>query len=499
MNEYRYGIYRLKENREKQKEELNKKINLLRLNHEKEVKQIKSEIISYRNSLFEAKNKLQVDIEKISFAYKVNTNKIIEKTKNEYIIEYNQVLKGIKNASNRKKQGILESAALSKEAKNTHRNRLIEDYNRKIEKANEEFLPKIEERSKKLLSKDECKLQLDLIKLEYKSRKSELIQVHDNFVNKLEKPNHDKIKNEIKQENSKLKIGIAKAKKQSKELSCTKGKEFSKKSLSKKNDQEKLSVIRDDYKKFKADCKKIISNSKQQQNSEQVIKNVQKMQMIFQDPISSLNPRMTVKEIVAEGLIINGEKNKEIITKKVIEALELVGLAPEYISRYPHEFSGGQRQRIGIARALIMNPSVIVADEPISALDVSIKAQVINLLRELREKLDLTMLFIAHDLSIVKFFCDRIAVMYYGKIVELTSSEELFKHPLHGYTKSLLSAIPNPDPDSEKQRKRITYSSQNHDYSEDKPEFVEITKNHFVLANKKELLEMKKELGVNND
>ena len=218
--------------------------------------------------------------------------------------------------------------------------------------------------------------------------------------------------------------------------------------------------------------------------------------MIFQDPISSLNPRMTVEEIVSEGLVINGERDKELIARKVKEALELVGLAPEYISRYPHEFSGGQRQRIGIARALIMNPGIIVADEPISALDVSIKAQVINLLSELREKLDLTILFIAHDLSVVKFFCDRIAVMYYGKIVELATSKELFAHPLHGYTKSLLSAIPHPDPDYEKKRRRISYSPAQHDYATDRPEFVEIVPGHFVRANQKELIEMKKELGV---
>ena len=175
-----------------------------------------------------------------------------------------------------------------------------------------------------------------------------------------------------------------------------------------------------------------------------------KMQMIFQDPIDSLNPRMTVEDIIQEGLQIQGMKDRAENSKKVIESLEKVGLISDYASRYPHEFSGGQRQRIGIARALIMNPEFIIADEPVSALDVSIRAQIINLLNDLRDELGLTILFIAHDLSVVKYFCDRIAVMYYGNIVELTTSDELFKHPLHPYTKALLSAIPKPDPYSEK-------------------------------------------------
>lgn len=156
---------------------------------------------------------------------------------------------------------------------------------------------------------------------------------------------------------------------------------------------------------------------------------ITKIQMIFQDPIASLNPRMTVKEIISEGLVINGIKDKKYIDEKVYEILELVGLVPEHAGRYPHEFSGGQRQRIGIARSVIMNPDMLIADEPISALDVSIQAQIINLLNELRSKLGLTILFIAHDLSVVKYFSDRIGVMYYGKMVELASSEELFAHP----------------------------------------------------------------------
>lgn len=218
------------------------------------------------------------------------------------------------------------------------------------------------------------------------------------------------------------------------------------------------------------------------------------MQMIFQDPISSLNPRMVVSEIISEGLKISGVKDKEIIKEKVFEILSLVGLNREHATRYPHEFSGGQRQRIGVARALITNPDFIIADEPISALDVSIQAQVINLLNDLKEKLDLTILFIAHDLSVVKYFCDRIAVMYYGKIVELASSEELFLNPLHPYTKSLLSAIPQPDPHSEKDRQRVLYNPFMHDYSVDKPSLREIKEGHFILANDKEFEEYMKVL-----
>ena len=214
---------------------------------------------------------------------------------------------------------------------------------------------------------------------------------------------------------------------------------------------------------------------------------ITKIQMIFQDPIASLNPRMTVKEIISEGLVVNGIKDKEYIEEKVYEILELVGLVREHAGRYPHEFSGGQRQRIGIARSVIMNPDMIIADEPISALDVSIQAQVINLLNELRDKLGLTILFIAHDLSVVKYFSDRIGVMYFGKMVELASSEELFANPMHPYTRSLLSAIPQPDPNLEKQRKRITYNAVlEHDYSVDKPSLREITPGHFVYCNDEE-------------
>ncbi len=234
-----------------------------------------------------------------------------------------------------------------------------------------------------------------------------------------------------------------------------------------------------------------IRKSENASPDKELMKNIQ---MIFQDPVASLNPRMTVKEIIAEGLRISGEKRDKIINEKVNDVLETVGLLPEHASRYPHEFSGGQRQRIGIARALIVSPEFIIADEPISALDVSIQAQVINLLNDLREELGITIMFIAHDLSVVKYFSDRIGVMYFGKLVELTDKDELFKNPLHPYTKSLLSAVPMPDPNYEKTRQRMAYDPSVHDYSMDKPELHEIKEGHFIYANEAELKAYKEEI-----
>ena len=222
---------------------------------------------------------------------------------------------------------------------------------------------------------------------------------------------------------------------------------------------------------------------------------VTQIQMIFQDPIASLDPRMTVREIIAEGLVIQGERDKEVIEEKVCSILETVGLVREHADRYPHEFSGGQRQRIGIARAVVMQPEMIIADEPVSALDVSIQAQVINLLNELRNDLGLTILFIAHDLSVVKYFSDRIGVMYFGKMVELATSDELFEHPLHPYTRALLSAIPLPDPNYEKNRVREKYNPLSaHDYSVDKPSFREVSPGHFVMCNDAEFEQYQKQV-----
>ncbi len=220
-----------------------------------------------------------------------------------------------------------------------------------------------------------------------------------------------------------------------------------------------------------------------------------KMQMIFQDPISSLDPRMTIREIIAEGMRIQGIKDEKYIDERVYEMLERVGLVREHAGRYPHEFSGGQRQRIGIARAIVMNPELIIADEPVSALDVSIQAQVINLLNELREEMGLTIMFIAHDLSVVKYFSDKIMVMYFGKVVEIASSDDLFEHPFHPYTKSLLSAIPLADPEYEKRRKRVSYKpDRDHDYSVEGPTLKEVSPGHFVRCNTAEFESYKAQL-----
>ena len=220
-----------------------------------------------------------------------------------------------------------------------------------------------------------------------------------------------------------------------------------------------------------------------------VIRNIQ---MIFQDPAASLNERATVDYIISEGLYnFKLFENEEDRIKKVENMIEEVGLLPEHLTRYPHEFSGGQRQRIGIARAMVMEPELVIADEPISALDVSIRAQVLNLLKKFQQERGTTYLFIAHDLSIVRFISDRIGVIYKGDIVEIADAEELFDFPMHPYTRSLISAIPIPDPILEKNKILFTYDPSVHDYSEDKPELVDIGHNHFVFGNKKEIEEYK--------
>ena len=222
---------------------------------------------------------------------------------------------------------------------------------------------------------------------------------------------------------------------------------------------------------------------------------IKKCQMIFQDPMASLNERAKVDYIVSEGLINHHlYKDEDDRKRKVEYALREVGLLPEFASRFPHEFSGGQRQRIGSARALIMEPEFVVADEPISALDVSIRAQVLNLLNRLKVSRGLTYLFIAHDLSVVRFISDRIAVIHKGRIVELAEAEELFLHPLHPYTKALLSAVPIPDPEMEKKKQLVVYDPSVHDYSTDKPVWEEILPGHFIYGNKKELEQYRREI-----
>lgn len=231
------------------------------------------------------------------------------------------------------------------------------------------------------------------------------------------------------------------------------------------------------------DGKKI--NGKQSRKDENEL--IRKIQMIFQDPAASLNERATVDYIISEGLYnYHLFENEEDRVRKVKEIMHEVGLLAEHLTRYPHEFSGGQRQRIGIARALAMEPEFVIADEPISALDVSVRAQVLNLLKKFQKELGLTYLFIAHDLSVVRFISDRIAVIYKGVIVEVAETEELFNNPIHPYTQSLLSAVPIPDPILERKKVLKVYDPDQHDYSTDKPEMVEIKPGHYVWANKAE-------------
>ena len=237
-----------------------------------------------------------------------------------------------------------------------------------------------------------------------------------------------------------------------------------------------------------------ISGKISRQLQRQVIRNIQ---MVFQDPASSLNERATVEYIISEGLYnFHLFENEEERLQKVEEMIRHVGLLPEHLSRYPHEFSGGQRQRIGLARAMIMHPELVIADEPISALDVSVRAQVLNLMRDFQAEQGLTYLFIAHDLSVVRFISDRIAVIYKGDIVEIAEAEELFLHPLHPYTQSLISAIPIPDPLLEKNKVLLTYDPSVHDYSHQKPSLTHIGHNHFVFGNAEEIAQYKTIRGV---
>ena len=220
---------------------------------------------------------------------------------------------------------------------------------------------------------------------------------------------------------------------------------------------------------------------------------IRKIQMIFQDPAASLNERATIEYIISEGLynfhLYKDEKDR---IAKIEKITKDVGLLPEHLTRYPHEFSGGQRQRVGLARSIVMEPEFVVADEPISALDVSIRAQVLNLLKKFQKERGLTYLFIAHDLSIVRFISDRIVVIYKGRIMEIAETEELFAYPLHPYTKSLISAIPIPDPIIEKQKKLFIYSRDMHDYSVEQPSLVDIGNGHMVFGSPSEIEKYKK-------
>lgn len=470
-----------------------------------ELTQANEPIFEHRKKLYELKTQFKLDAEAVIFQYKLDKADIELKGKNKAEIKLKNELGIAKVNYERKVDGLKDSAALSKEEIKKRLAELKSTYEQDVAALNNKYQSEVESSEAEVISKKDAKQQLKALKSETSKQLADIKAQYLKARNEIKKPDLETVKakraeihNKYKEKRAALNAKI----KSLKEAFNAEVKAIPKHMPSvdeKLAMKEKAKLIdlkaKEDIKleKSKIEAAKRINRSKD------TLVASRKMQMIFQDPISSLNPRMTVREIIAEGLIIQGQTPEDEIAKLVDEVLEIVGLAPEYATRYPHEFSGGQRQRIGIARALIMNPNFIIADEPISALDVSIRAQVLNLLTNLKEKLGLTMLFIAHDLSVVRFFCDRIAVMYNGKIVELASSEELFNNPMHPYTVSLLSAIPQPDPDYEKGRKRIHYNPrQEHDYRIDKPSLREIADGHMVYANDKEFEAMKKAYAKNN-
>lgn len=481
--------------------EYDQKLKELKQNRKAYLKQIEEdskEILTskdeYDKLIYEIKSRLNNKIDTLTFNYNQEQLRLkkllINASKEELKLSKKQLRLNYKNKIN----GINDSHALTK-AKRLELLKTAKDkYEFKLLQLENEFAAKILDEEIKNINPKLIKEELSTLKKNYLSNKQNLKRELASELSEHKQPDFKEILNKVVAKKKEKLFSIFKYLKDYFKIQSERRKTHKTNKEANTTDP-KYFEYKKEFLEIRKDITEQIKNIKNQQRSKEAELASRKMQMIFQDPISSLNPRMTVQEIISEGLVINGHKNKAENKQKVLEVLKLVGLAPEYITRYPHEFSGGQRQRIGIARALVMNPSVIIADEPISALDVSIQAQVINLLKDLKEQLNLTILFIAHDLSVVKFFSDRIGVMYMGKMLEMASSEELFKHPLHPYTKSLLSAIPQPDPDYEKTRQRIYYDPMMHDYNEEKPQFVEISKDHFVLANSKELAEMKKELG----
>ena len=464
-----------------------------------EVTAITKQFDQFRADQYRTKALMTIDMQKVIFDYNQRVMQANQRSQNESLLKYNNEVKIAKLKHDNKLEGLQDSAALEKQTIQQRIEVLNKDYQSFLVKLKETYQPQIDADAKNVLSKPQIKSmilayakekdqKLAAIKADYQKQLKNLVEPDKSSYNKDKEKTEQKfaalkknIEQRISDTTKALNVEI---------LKLPKG---TKSNLKEPQIQAKIAQLNTVANQRTKDIKAKLSDARRINQSGDTLKESQKMQMIFQDPISSLNPRMTVKEIIGEGLIIQGKLSKKEIEKKVSESLELVGLSPEYASRYPHEFSGGQRQRIGVARALIMDPNVIIADEPISALDVSIRAQVINLLFALREKLGLTILFIAHDLSVVRFFCDRIAVMYNGKVVEMAPSDELFKNPMHPYTVSLLSAIPQPDPDYEKNRQRIHYNPRQHQYLTDLPTLQEIAPNHHVYANQAEFEQMKKQ------
>jgi oligopeptide transport system ATP-binding protein len=470
---------------------------------EQELKVISKLFDQYRADKYQITALMQIEIQKVIFDFNQKVMKTKQSLQNEALLKFNNEIKIANEKLSHKLSGLKDSAALDAKTIEERIAKLKADHETLIQQLKNSYEPQIQANASKLLTKAKVALMISQFTAE---KTKALLVIKEKFqkdIASLVAPDKSKYEKELKEVTNRFAKKIDDTNKKINQLNAKLKLDLTKLPIS-KTISENQSKVKEQVQKLKTvanlnikELQAKIADAKRINGSKDTLKESQKMQMIFQDPISSLNPRMTVKEIISEGLVIQGNTSKKDIEKKVAEVLTLVGLSPEYASRYPHEFSGGQRQRIGVARALIMDPNVIIADEPISALDVSIRAQVINLLFTLREKLGLTILFIAHDLSVVRFFCDRIAVMYNGKVVEMASSEELFKNPLHPYTVSLLSAIPQPDPDYEKNRKRIHYNPRVHQYSPTNlPKLREVSKDHFVLLSDGELAQLDKSTPV---
>lgn len=500
LDKSKYQIVQLRREADAKIKRLRYQIEDLEDSYNRDIKAIDAILDEYNTQLYRLKNQYELDIDNIKYQANLKIAQIKEKLTNRFEIEYNNQLKIAKRRFENKLDGLKNSAALTKEAIQQRIEELQREHAEELKALKEKYLPLIEAEKDNILSKKEVKEQIAKLKEETKQLLEARKAKYREERSKVQKPDFAALKAEkakitanYKKKLAELNSQIRQIKEETKAAikAVPKSKAFT------AMEKEKIKQIKEEAKEKIEELKEKIRETKRINKSKETWEVSRKMQMIFQDPISSLNPRMTVREIIGEGLKIRGGYSEETIDEMVAEALKIVGLLPEYASRYPHEFSGGQRQRIGIARALVMNPDFIIADEPISALDVSIRAQILNLLTDLRDKFGLTILFIAHDLSVVRFFCDRIAVMYNGKIVEMASAEELFNNPLHPYTISLLSAIPQPDPDYEKGRKRIHYDPSIHDYREDKPSMREIAKGHFVYVNNKEFEELKEKYYKN--
>lgn len=494
--------HQIKEDLSKQIELFNYDIDKIKADLAREVSKAKAPIEEYKAKIYQLSSLYKLERENIKYNYEQKVQAQHELLINSASKEYKTKLHIIKNTYERKVIGLKDSAALDKETIDKRLVVLKQEYDEQMLELESKYQPLIAEAEAKKLSKADIKPELIRLKeikkqafveakSKYETERANVLIPDSNLIN-LE---ISRLKAEANEKIAVIKLDILKTKREAKNALVGVSKE---KEVITPEQKENIKQIKIEAKALIEQEQEKIRFIKHTNRSKESLEVSRQMQMIFQDPISSLNPRMTVKEIVGEGLIVQGGFTNDEIDQKVAEALELVGLSPEFAARYPHEFSGGQRQRIGIARALIMKPNFIIADEPISSLDVSIRAQIINLLTELRANLGLTILFIAHDLSVVRFFCDRIAVMYYGKIVEMAPSEELFAHPMHPYTISLLSSIPQPDPDYEKGRVKIDYNPRMHDYRTDKPTLREIAPGHSVYVNNQEFDEIKRKYDQQN-